>query len=302
MPIFVWLASAALAASVPIAWWAVTGDRKLMHRVSQNLATGPGVSMREAVLDRSVLERFLAPLARSLGNRLFRFTPVGWPQAKAMLLARAGLTGRITPEQLLGAKIILPLFIGGLLSFRLNAQRSAWGVVVLVAFVVVAFFTPDLLVRARADRRAEEIKRALPDVLDQLTVLVEAGLGFEAGLARIVQTDDRALSQELGRMLQDIQFGTRRLDALEALAKRSQVDDLKTVVLSLRQSEALGAPLARTLRTLALEMREKRKFRAEERAHSLPVKMIFPLGLCILPALLIVILGPAFIRFGQVFG
>ena len=102
-------------------------------------------------------------------------------------------------------------------------------------------------------------------------------------------------------MLQDVQLGTPRADALEAMAKRTPVDDLRTVVLSLKQAEGLGVPLAQTLRTLATEMREKRRFRAEERAYQLPIKMIFPLGLCILPALFIVIIGPAIVSFFELF-
>ena len=102
-------------------------------------------------------------------------------------------------------------------------------------------------------------------------------------------------------MLQDVLLGTSRARALEAMAERSQVDDLRRVVLTLRQAEALGIPLAKTLRTLSIEMREKRRFRAEEQANKLPIKMIFPLGLCILPALFIVILGPAVVSFFELF-
>jgi tight adherence protein C len=300
MPIVVWLGSAAVAASIPLAWWALTGERQVAQRALQNLSD-QSLTMRDAVLDRSAAERFVLPLVRSVGARVLRFTPAGWVGSKTMALAKAGLTGRVTAEQILGAKIILPLIIGALLGLRLGSGASLASVVVFVASVVVAFFVPDLLLRVRADRRAEEITLVLPDVLDQLTISVEAGLGFEAALARIAQTDDHALAQELGRMLQDIQLGTSRVDALQSLADRSQVEDLRAVVLTLRQAESLGVPLARTLRTLAAEMREKRRFRAEERAHQLPIKMIFPLGLCILPALFVVILGPAMIRFVEVF-
>jgi tight adherence protein C len=300
MPIFVWAAAAALASSLPLAWWAVAGDRTMSRRVGHNLA-GTDLTLREAVLDRSATERFVAPLARQLGSRLLRFTPVGWVGTKATQLAKAGLTGRISPEQVLGAKIILTVVVGCLLGLRLVPSRTVGGVFMAASCTAAAFFVPDLLLRARADRRADEITCSLPDVLDQLTISVEAGLGFEAALARIVQTDNRALAQEFGRMLQDIKFGTRRVDALDALARRSQVDDLRSVVLALRQAESLGAPLADTLRNLAIDMREKRRFRAEERAHQLPVKMIFPLGLCIMPALMIVILGPAVVSYLQLF-
>ena len=96
-------------------------------------------------------------------------------------------------------------------------------------------------------------------------------------------------------MLQDVRLGSTLSDALGALSQRSQVDDLKSVILTLRQADSLGVPLARTLRTVANEMREKRRFRAETRAQRLPTLLIFPLGLCILPALFIVVLGPSIV-------
>ena len=103
-------------------------------------------------------------------------------------------------------------------------------------------------------------------------------------------------------MLQDIQLGTSRLEALDGLAARTEVNDLRTVVLALRQAESLGVSLTDTLRNVSADVREKRRFRAEEAANKMPVKMIFPLGLCILPALFIVILGPPVLRITEFFG
>ena len=169
------------------------------------------------------------------------------------------------------------------------------------AITAFFFFVPDLLLRSMADRRQEKILDDLPDVLDQLTMSVEAGLGFESAIAKISERETHPLAQELGRMIQDIRLGKPRSDAMAELATRVDVQDLRTVILSLRQSEKLGVPLAKTLRIQADEMRTKRKFRAEEKAHKLPIKMIFPLGMCILPALFIVILGPAAIQISEVF-
>lgn len=300
MPMIVWLAAAAVAASFPLAWWALSGDRATSKLARTNLA-GYQPTLRQATLQGSAAERFLLPHVRTVGVRMLRFTPAGWLESKTQLIAKAGLTGRITAEQVLGAKLILPLLVVVTMSLRLLEGPSAGEVVVVLASLGAAFVLPDLFVKTKADRRAEAITLALPDVLDQLTVSVEAGLGFEAALARMSRTNDDPLSEEFGRMLQDIRLGSARVDALDAMAKRSQVDDLRTMILALRQAEALGVPLARTLRTISTEMREKRRFRAEERAHRLPVLMIFPLGLCILPALFIVMLGPAMIRILQVF-
>lgn len=300
MSITIWLAALAVAASLPIAWWAISDGRQISQRVGLNLADHQP-TMRQAVLQRSVGERVMGPFMRTIGRRLLRFTPMGWVDAKATALAKAGWTGRVTPEQVLGAKLLSPLFVGGFLGLRLVDDLSVRSVAMVVAMTVAAFIMPDLLVRSKADRRADEITRMLPDVLDQVTISVEAGLGFEAALAKVTENEDHALAQEFGRMLQDVRLGSTRADALDALARRSQVDDLKTVVLTLRQAESLGVPLAKSLRTLSGEMREKRRFRAEEKANQLPIKMIFPLGVCILPALFIVILGPAVVRFLQLF-
>lgn len=289
-----------LSASLPVAWWALSSDRQLSQRVNENLAEYRP-TMRQAVLERSATERFVLPLLRGVGARLMRFTPIGWIESKANLLARAGWTGRVTPEQVLGAKLVLPLTIGGMLAVRMMENVTARGVLIWLALVFAGFFIPDLLIRSKADRRAEEMTLMLPDLLDQLTISVEAGLGFEAALDRIIKNEDHALAQEFSRMLQDIRLGTSRQEALEAMAGRSQVDDLRTVMLTLRQAEMLGVPLAESLRSVSAEMREKRRFRAEERANQLPIKMIFPLGICILPALFIVILGPAVVRFTQLF-
>ncbi len=297
----VWIAAAMLSSSVPIAWWAISADRQMTQRVSQNLADYRP-TMREALLERSASERFVLPLMRKVGNRLMHLTPVGWIESKTNTLAKAGLTGRITAEQVLGAKLVLPLVVGALLGLRLLSTFTFGSFAVTVASMFAAFFVPDLLIQSKAERRAEEITVMLPDVLDQITISVEAGLGFEAAIDRLVASEDHSLATEFGRMIQDIRMGTSRADAMERLAERSKVDDLRTVMLNLRQAESLGVPLARSLRTVSADMREKRKYRAEEQANKLPVKMIFPLGVCILPALFIAVLGPAVIRFTQIFG
>ncbi|MDH4365197.1 MAG: type II secretion system F family protein [Acidimicrobiia bacterium] len=293
MSAVLWSSAAMVGASVPVAWWAFSTDRPSSERVSQNLA-GHNPTLRQAALQRSAVERLVAPLIRHVGRRLLRFTPIGWAGNRNLALAKAGLSGRLSAEQILGAKVLISSLLALTLGLRIvGGDARPRSVLLVVVATAAGFFAPDILIRARTDRRAESITRALPDLLDQVTISVEAGLGFEAALARTSRGPTSVLAQEFLRMLQDIRLGSTRSGALEALAERSQVEDLKTVVLALRQADALGVPLAATLRTLSVEMREKRRFRAEERAQRLPTLMIFPLGLCILPALFIVILGPA---------
>lgn len=294
MPLVVVLASAMVVTSIPVAWWALFGDRPSGQRASQVLA-GHSPTMREAVLERSLAERVVMPVTRSIGARLVRFTPIGWVERRNLALAKAGLSGRVSAEQVLGAKLLLPGVLAGLFALQLIGTVEPLLALLMVCCVAVGFFAPDIMLRARADRRAEAITRALPDLLDQVTISVEAGLDFESALSRTNSGQDHPLAQECLRMLQDIRLGASRADALAALARRSQVDDLKSVVVTLRQADSLGVPLSRTLRNLANEMREKRRYRAEARAQRLPSLMIFPLGLCILPALFIVILGPVMV-------
>lgn len=294
MPLVVLAGSAMVASSIPILILALLADRPRSHRASQVLA-GHTPTMRESELQRSALERMIVPVTRRLGARLLRFTPIGWVGRRNLMVAKAGLSGRVTAEQILGAKLLLPLVVAGFLGLQLVGDGDPRTILLLAFGTLFAFFVPDLLLKAAADRRAEAISDALPDLLDQVTIAVEAGLDFESALSRSCAGQDHPLAVEFLRTLQDVRLGAGRADALTALAERSQVDDLKSVVLSLRQADSLGVPLSRTLRTLANEMREKRRYRAEEKAQRLPTLMIFPLGFCILPALFIVILGPVIV-------
>jgi tight adherence protein C len=166
-------------------------------------------------------------------------------------------------------------------------------------FGVLGFFLPDLLLINKASHRSEQIQNALPDSLDLLTISVESGLAFDAALAQVARNTDGPLSEEFTRVLQEIQIGSGRSDALRALSERTDVDDLRIFLNSMVQAEKLGIPIADVLRVQAADMRLKRSQRIEEQAMKLPVKMIFPLILCIMPAMFVVILGPAVIAIYQ---
>jgi len=137
---------------------------------------------------------------------------------------------------------------------------------------------------------------ALPDALDMLTVCVEAGLGFDAALAQVARNTDGPLAAEFARALQEMQIGKSRGQALRALAERTTVPEARAFVSALVQAGDLGIPVARVLREQAKEMRVRRRQRAEAKAQQVPVKITFPLILCIFPALLVVVLGPGIIN------
>jgi tight adherence protein C len=172
-------------------------------------------------------------------------------------------------------------------------RPGALSVLLATAVTGVCYFVPELLLKSRGQERQQSIALELADTLDQMTIAVEAGLGFESAMARAGSNGKGPLAEELVRTLQDIAVGQPRRDAYLALAERTGVQDLRRFIRAVVQADQYGVSIADVLRTQAQEMRLKRRQRAEEKAMQIPVKVIFPLILCILPTLFIVLLGPA---------
>jgi len=172
--------------------------------------------------------------------------------------------------------------------------RSVGLLIVAAALAGAAgFFLPDVLLYNAGVKRQEKLQRALPDALDMLTVCVEAGLGFDAALAQVARNTTGPLAAEFSRVLQEMQIGKSRSQALRSLTDRTTVPELRSFVSALVQAGELGITIADVLREQAREMRLRRRQRAEEKAQKVPVKILFPLLLCIFPALFIIIIGPA---------
>ena len=303
MLLLVVLGSAAVVATPALLWWALSGERTTAV-VSHNLTTGLAgpVDMRADLLSRSVRDRTLVPAVDRWAARARRLTPAGRIQAMEHRILLAGTPRQWTLERVLAAKLLLALLglaVGGL---RLVAAPGPVSILIAVGAPLLGWFAPDGLLRGRADRRQEAIRLALPDVLDQVTIGVEAGLGFEAALARTGRSGSGPLAEELLRTLQDVQAGMSRGQALKRLVDRVDVDELNHFVLATIQAESYGIPIAQVLRVQSAELRVRRRQRAEERATKLPVKILFPLVFCILPALFIVLLGPAVLRIADVLG
>jgi tight adherence protein C len=297
MPLYIYLAGAAVIGSLALLVFALLGHLPT-QLVRRNLATAGGrvTDLRETVLARPAQERVVRPTVATLARGARIFTPAGVYDTLERRVNLAGVARQWPLERVLAAKLMLGslgLFFGLLIML---SSPSLGSLLLAAAFAATAFFAPDILLLRAAASRQLEIERELPDVLDQVTICVEAGLGFEAAMARAAATGRGPLADELAHTLQDVRLGVPRTSALNNLLARTDVADLRHFVVAIGQAERHGVPVSQVLRVQATELREKRRQRAEERAMKIPVKLVFPLIFCILPALFVVLVGPAFIR------
>jgi len=296
------LGALALGASIPLAWWALSGPRSERAQATTNLRMGtPTTSnLREARLAESAQDRVLSPMMKGLADRARRWSPSGLRDSAEQRIQLAGLGEEWTPDRVFASKAILGL-IGAALTFVLMLATPSLKVLLIgIAITLLLFFLPDVRLQSKGADRQQTIENQLADVLDQITVCVEAGLSFDNAVLRVARGSG-PLPEELGRMLQDVQLGMPRSAALERMLERTDVSDLRSFVHAFNQAEKYGIPIAQILRVQSTEMRTKRRQRAEERALKLPVKLVFPVVLCILPALFVVVAGPAAIRVAESF-
>jgi len=275
-----------------MAWSFLSVDRRGFAAVRSNL--GRGIRLIETgVPGTGMAATADAKPSVPLGLRV---TPKGYVAWLDKLLARAGRPAQLPLPRLLIAKPALALLVAvlGILIISKDPTPAACLFVTLAA--ILAYFVPDILVHGRGAERQKAIELELPNTLDQMLISVEAGLGFEIAMARAGQNGKGPLAFELMRTLQDMQVGRSRRDAYLALASRTDVPDLRAFVRAVVQADIYGIAIANVLRTQAKQMRIKRRQRAEEKAMKLPIKVLFPLMFCILPALFIVIMGPAVIN------
>ena len=266
-------------------------------RVRSRLEALRGQPVREEREERlSWTQRLVTPATGALVQQVRRMMPTTMLERLQQRLVLAGepmtLNGFLTLQLVTtGALLFLPfvLIIGAGMQFSLNA------LLFIVGFGVAGFLLPQFWLRQRAGRRSAQIIKSLPDSFDLITTCVEAGLGLDAALARVAEKVEGPFAEELQRTLRDIALGKMRRDALRELGERSGAPDLSAFVNAVIQAEQMGSSIGAVLRVQAEQLRVRRRQRAEAQAYKAPVKMIFPLILCIFPTLFIVILGPAVI-------
>jgi tight adherence protein C len=300
MPSFVWPLAAGLLAFfgvfLAVAGAAVPARRDPLKDRLAEYGSRPR-TLAEIEMSEPFSDRFLRPFVKGIAGVIARFTPSSALESTQKRLIQAGFAGRLQASDFLGMKGFSALFFGAfgiLVSLRLLPQ---WGSVGLFAVVIVlgvlGYFLPNLWLSGQETRRRDSIQRALPDAIDLLTISVEAGLGFDAALTRVVEKSDNMLTREFGRVIQEMRVGVARRDALRSLVERTGVDDLSVFVTAIIQAEQLGASIANVLRIQSSEMRVRRRQRAEVLAHQAPIKMLFPMVFLIFPPLMVVVLGPA---------
>lgn len=283
--------------------WIGNGLLRAQRTAGDRLAVYGKDVLREETLAKPLSERAIAPVLLRLGRLSRRFTPVGYLEKTQRKLMLAGSPGNLDAPSFAVIKVFTT--VAGVVLAFLSRGVPADGLMRILLFVfpiVLGFFGPDAWLTRKVDERRLAMQRTLPDILDLLVISVEAGLGFDAALARVVGTVPGPLSEEFFRMLQETRVGVSRRDAMRHLMDRTDLDELRSFLLAMLQAEAFGVAIARVLRVQADEMRVKRRQRAQEKAFGAPVKLVFPLVFCIFPSLFIILLGPAAIQIADAFG
>jgi tight adherence protein C len=260
-------------------------------------------NQREKELLAPIHERVLAPIFALFARFGGRLNPPEYVERIRQKHVQAGITAPERVERFLAMRILGFVFIPFWLTFAVVLNPLGLDGLFKWAFaglgVVIGAVGPSSRLNSAVDTRQKKIQRSLPDVLDLLVISVEAGLGFEQALDRVIANVPGELADEFARMLGETQAGSSRADALRHLQERVDTPEIRSFVLAMIQADTFGVSIGRVLRAQADEMRIKRRQMAQEKAQKAPVKMMIPMVLCIFPALFVVVLGPAMINISR---
>lgn len=264
-------------------------------------------TLEELEMSQPFIERIVLPILRVVAQFVTRFTPKRSVESVQHQLDLAGNPYNWGPMELLGVRaIVLVLFVAlGVLVLVAGTLKPMHRFLVSGSAAAMGIFLPTLWLRSKISRRQRSIVRSLPDALDLLTICVEAGLGFDAAMSKVAEKWEDELSLAFRRVLQEIQLGKLRREALRDMSDRMEVPDVATFVAAIIQADQLGVSIARVLRIQSDQMRLRRRQRAEEQARASQLKILPPVVFLIFPSILVVLLGPALItikNMGGVFG
>ena len=287
-----------------IATGALLGERAQIRESLRRLESYQVTGARDQEMLKNFSSRIISPFGAGLMGLVRKYTPIGYVDNVRHKLVLAGNPPGYEVDRMLIFKVVgaasiiiwIPLIYMGL------ALSGTFALLAVAMFWVGSFLMADLSLGRKIEARQKEIARRLPDILDLLVISVEAGLGFEQAIDRTSSAVPGPLSEEFRRMLQETRVGASRADALRALDQRTEVPELRSFILAMLQADTFGVSIARILRAQADEMRVRRRLAAQELAQKAPIKMLFPLVLCIFPAMFVVVLGPAFISISKNIG
>jgi tight adherence protein C len=299
------LAAGGVVASVMLLAFAAVGRVRDRAGVRTSLRVLEGYDVVDNERDRELREslrvRLLGPARETLVSLGRRYTPAGYVESTRQKLSSLGYQGDRSMDRFLAfrvATVVATPFAAGLGLFVLPLDGKL-PVLVTFALCTALAIGPDAVLSRKVGERQAIIERSLPDILDLLTISVEAGLGFEQALDRTVSSIPGPLSDEFARMLGEVRTGSGRATAMRALEQRVGVEDVSAFALAIVQADTFGVSIGRVLRAQAEEMRLKRRQMAQVKAQKAPVKLMIPMVFCIFPALFVVVIGPAAVQIMQ---
>lgn len=275
----------------------VIRQRRSAVNVDQRLATFADRALTANDLDRNLpfADRVIRPLLHKWSQALGAKSSDKSVSKMKAKLAQAGNPSGFGPAEFIGLRILLAvvLFGGFFVLMSIAGLAGKQGMLISGIAGVFGYLYPGIWLDRKIKARKKEIRKALPDAIDLLTISVESGLGFDPALMRVAEKWDNALSREFARVLSELRIGKAKRDALREMGERCDDDGLSTFVSSIIQADQLGVSISQVLRIQSEAMRVKRRQLAEEQAQKAPLKMLFPMIFLIFPALYVVILGPA---------
>jgi tight adherence protein C len=270
-----------------------SGSKDAVQQRLEQLIVQPK-SLEEMELQAPLFERTLRPLVQRIARVASRGDQGGLIARTDLKLERAGYPGGLRGADWIGVKLLFTfLFGGGLAVLLLGTGQVQLALLGAVGGAALGYMLPEFWLGSRGRKRSFEMVLQLPDALDLLTISVEAGLGFDAALAKVVEKMEGPLVMEFRQALAEIRMGRSRKDALRDVVARADAQPISNFIGAIVQAEQLGVPIAKVLQIQSQQLRVERRQRAEEAAAKAPVKMLFPMVGCIFPTIFIVILGPA---------
>ena len=278
------------------------------ERLNEFSQRGEAVSLDEIELSQPFTERVIYPILRQFGEMAAKNTPQNALQETTRKLELSGKAGWIDAPMFLASRFIAAAVLGILTfvicKFSIFEYPLSKSLLYAMIGLAIGFFFPQLWLDEQIKKRQLEIRKAMPDALDLLTICVEAGLGFDAAMSNVAEKWENELSLAFARAIREIQLGKLRREALKSMADRIDLAEMSSFVAAIIQSETLGVSMAKVLRIQAEQMRMRRRLYAEELAHQAPVKMLLPMVGFIFPSIFIVLMTPAVLRIrnSNVFG